>query len=135
RFLREIRIVASLQHPNILGLIDSGATEGLLYYVVPYVEGSPLRVRLAREGELAIDDSVRLLREIAEGLAHAHERGVVHRDVKPENVLFMAGQALRAASGVAKALLDRAPAAGVTAVGMAVGSPGYMAPEAAAGES
>ena len=135
RFLREIRIVASLQHPNILGLIDSGATDGLLYYVMPYVEGSSLRVRLARDGDLALDESVRLLREIAEALAHAHEHGVVHRDVKPENVLFMAGHALLADFGIAKAPGDRARAAELTEVGMAVGSPGYMAPEAAAGAS
>jgi serine/threonine protein kinase len=135
RFLREIRIVASLQHPNILGLIDSGVTDGLLYYVMPYVEGSTLRVRLAREGGLGIDEAVRLLREVAEALAHAHERGVVHRDVKPENVLFMAGHALLADFGVAKALVDRAAAAEATEIGMAVGSPAYMAPEAAAGES
>ena len=133
RFLREIRIVASLQHPNILGLIDSGATDGLLYYVMPYVEGSTLRVRLAREEELAIDESVRLLREIAEALAHAHERGVIHRDVKPENVLFMAGHALLADFGIAKALADRTPATEATQAGMAIGSPGYMAPESAAG--
>lgn len=135
RFLREIRIIASLQHPNILGLIDSGATDDLLYYVMPYVEGSTLRVRLAREGEFAIDESVRLLREIAEALAHAHERGVVHRDVKPENVLFMAGHALLADFGIAKALVDRVPAAEATQVGTVVGSPGYMAPEAVTGES
>ena len=135
RFLREIRIAASLQHPNILGLIDSGATDGLFYYVMPYVEGSTLRIRLARDGELAIDESVRLLREVAEALAHAHERGVVHRDVKPENVLFMAGHALLADFGVAKALADPTSAADVTEAGMAIGSPGYMAPETAAGET
>src|SRR5258708_16121246 len=93
RFHREIRIAARLQHPNILGLIDSGESGRLLYYVMPYVEGSTLRVRLVRDGELPIAEALRILREIAEALAYAHGRAVVHRDLKPENGLFMAGHA------------------------------------------
>jgi serine/threonine protein kinase len=131
RFLREIRIAAGLQHPNILSLIDSGETGSLLYYVMPFVEGSTLRVRLARDGELPIDEALRFLREIADALAYAHGRGIVHRDVKPENVLFMAGHAQLADFGIAKALGDLAAGANSTARGVAVGSPAYMAPEAA----
>jgi serine/threonine protein kinase len=131
RFLREIRIAAGLQHPNILSLIDSGETGSLLYYVMPFVEGSTLRVRLARDGELPIEEALRVLREIADALAYAHGRGIVHRDVKPENVLFMAGHAQLADFGIAKALGDLAAGANSTTRGVAVGSPAYMAPEAA----
>jgi serine/threonine protein kinase len=131
RFLREIRIAAGLQHPNILSLIDSGETGKLLYYVMPYVESSTLRVRLARDGELPIDEALRLLREIADALAYAHGRGIVHRDVKPENVLFMAGHAQLADFGIAKALGDLAAGVNTTAGGVGMGSPAYMAPEAA----
>jgi serine/threonine protein kinase len=135
RFAREIHIAAALQHPNILSLIDSGAAGTLLYYVMPYVEGSTLRARLAREGELPIDEGLRLLREIAEALAYAHGRGIVHRDLKPENVLFMAGHAQLADFGVAKALGDLGVGMAVTEGGVVLGSPGYMAPEAASGDS
>jgi pimeloyl-ACP methyl ester carboxylesterase len=131
RFLREIRIAAGLQHPHILSLIDSGETGNLLYYVMPYVEGSTLRVRLARDGELPIDEALRVLREVSDALAYAHGRGIVHRDVKPENVLFMAGHAQLADFGIAKALGDLAAGMSSTAGGIAVGSPAYMAPEAA----
>src|ERR1700726_1168236 len=133
RFHREIRIAARLQHPNILSLIDSGAAGRLLYYVMPYVEGSTLRVRLVRDGELPIDEALRILREIADALAHAHGRAVVHRDLKPENVLFMAGHAQLADFGIAKALGDLGAGSEVTGGGVAAGSPGYMAPEAVAG--
>ena len=133
RFHREIRIAARLQHPNILSLIDSGAAGRLLYYVMPYVEGSTLRVRLVRDGELPIEEALRILREIAEALAYAHGRAVVHRDLKPENVLFMASHAQLADFGIAKALGDLGAGGEVTGGGVAVGSPGYMAPEAVAG--
>lgn len=135
RFHREIQIAAALQHPNILSLIDSGAAGTLLYYVMPFIEGSTLRARLARDGELPIDEGLRLLREIAEALAYAHSRGIVHRDLKPENVLFMAGHAQLADFGVAKALGDLGVGVAVTAGGVVLGSPGYMAPEAASGDS
>lgn len=133
RFHREIRIAARLQHPNILNLIDSGERGRLLYYVMPYVEGSTLRVRLVRDGELPIDEALRILREIADALGYAHGCAVVHRDLKPENVLFMAGHAQLADFGVAKALGDLGAGSEVTGGGIAVGSPGYMAPEAVAG--
>jgi pimeloyl-ACP methyl ester carboxylesterase len=146
RFHREIRIVASLQHPHILGLIDSGGTGELLYYVMPYVEGNTLRVRLARDGEPPLEEGLRILREIADALSYAHGRGVVHRDVKPENVLFSAGHAQLADFGVAKALGDRGAAGrlvtdgsvtdgSVTEHGSVIGSPGYMAPEAVSGDA
>src|SRR5512135_3919697 len=85
RFLREVAIAAGLTHPHILPLHDSGATDGFLYYVMPFVEGPSLRQRLAREGELPVADAVRILREVADAMAHAHGHGIVHRDLKPEN--------------------------------------------------
>ncbi len=88
RFLREIEIAAQLQHPHILMLIDSGEADGFLYYVMPYVEGESLRAKLAREGELPIADAVRILRDVVDALASAHEHGVVHRDIKPDNVML-----------------------------------------------
>jgi eukaryotic-like serine/threonine-protein kinase len=92
RFLREIRVAASLQHPNVLALYDSGDADGILYYVMPFVEGESLRDRLNREQQLPLHDAVRIVREAAEGLAYAHERGVVHRDIKPENILLQNGR-------------------------------------------
>ena len=91
RFAREIEVAARLQHPHILGLLDSGDIDGFFYYVMPYVEGETLRDRLARSGELPVHEAVRLMGEIAEALAVAHQQGVVHRDIKPENVLLSAG--------------------------------------------
>src|SRR5699024_311457 len=86
RFLSEIRVTASLQHPHILPLFDSGSAGGLLWYVMPYVDGGTLRTRMEREGRLPVDEAVRIAREVADALDHAHARGVVHRDIKPENV-------------------------------------------------
>src|SRR6185503_12615286 len=94
RFLREIQIAARLSHPHILPLFDSGDANGFLYYVMPYVEGESLRARITREGKLPIDDAVRIGIEVAGGLAHAHAQGVVHRDVKPENILLAGGTAV-----------------------------------------
>jgi serine/threonine-protein kinase len=112
RFLREIEITAQLLHPHILTLIDSGEADGLLYYVMPYVEGESLRERLDREGELPVGDGTRILREVVDALAYAHGRGIVHRDIKPENVLLSGSHALVADFGVAKAV---ATASGPTA--------------------
>ncbi|MGE5101603.1 MAG: protein kinase domain-containing protein [Deltaproteobacteria bacterium] len=140
RFLREIRIAAKLTHPNVLGVHDSGEMGGLLYYVMPYVEGETLRQRLTREGALPIGDSVRLIRELSDAMAYAHARGVVHRDLKPENVLLSAGHAVVADFGIAKALAaatqdSSAPLAGLTSTGVAVGTPAYMAPEQVVGDA
>lgn len=134
RFLREIRIVASLQHPHILGLIDSGEADGILYYVMPYVTGESLRTRLAREGELPLGEAVWILREIADAIAHAHGHQIIHRDIKPENVLFSARHALVADFGIARAVTEAATAGPITATGIVVGSPAYMAPEQASSD-
>lgn len=140
RFLREIRFAARLTHPHILGLHDSGNIAGLLYYVMPYVEGESLRTRLGREGALALPDALQLLRELADAVAYAHEHGVVHRDLKPENVLLSGGHAVVADFGIAKAVAAATtsaaqPGSTLTATGMALGTPAYMAPEQAVGDA
>src|SRR5207247_1862786 len=104
RFLREIEIAARLQHPHILTLLDSGEARGLLYYVMPYVEGESLRERLDRERQLPVEEALRLAREVADALDHAHRAGVVHRDIKPENILLQAGHAVVADFGIARAV-------------------------------
>jgi len=140
RFLREITIAARLQSPHILPLLDSGEADGLLYYVMPFVTGESLRDLLARDGALPVSDALRLLREIVDGLAHAHRHGVMHRDIKPDNVLIAERHAMLVDFGVAKALAqgvraaepgDAAAAATLTEVGMSLGTPAYMAPEQA----
>jgi serine/threonine-protein kinase len=131
RFLREIEIAAQLQHPNILPLLDSGEAGGLLYYVMPYVEGQSLRHRLARERELPIHEAVRLTFEIVDALAHAHHRGVVHRDIKPDNVMLSGRHALVTDFGVAKAVSEATGGNTLTSMGVALGTPTYMAPEQA----
>ncbi len=133
RFLREIRIAARLAHPHILPLLDSGDAGGLLYYVTPYVPDGSLRERLRREGRLGVVEAVRIAREIGAALDYAHRQGFVHRDVKPENILFADGHAVLADFGVARACY--APGmAPVTEVGLALGTPEYMSPEQATGE-
>ena len=136
RFLREIHIAAQIHHPHILGLIDSGQADGLLYYVMPYVAGDTLRERIDREGALPIPEAVRLIREIADALARAHKAGVIHRDIKPENVLIEERHALVSDFGVAKALsaANDAAAANRSTAGFSIGTPAYMAPEQAAGD-
>jgi serine/threonine-protein kinase len=131
RFLREIRVAAQLQHPNILGLYDSGVADGLLYYVMPFIEGESLRDRLTREHQLPIEDGVRIVREAAEALHYAHERKIIHRDIKPENILLQGGHALVADFGIAKAV--EAAGQKLTETGMAVGTPHYMSPEQSLG--
>ena len=134
RFIREIEIAANLSHPHILPLFDSGEADGLLYYVMPFVEGEALRERLDREGKLPVAEAVRLTDEIASALSYAHEQGIVHRDVKPENIMLSGGRAVVADFGIGRAL---AAAGGqpLTGTGFAVGTPAYMSPEQAFGEA
>ncbi|HXF94959.1 MAG TPA: protein kinase [Gemmatimonadales bacterium] len=134
RFLREIRIAARLAHPHVLPLIDSGEAEGRLYYVSPYVPEGSLRERLRREGRLPLGEALRIAREVGTALDYAHRQGFLHRDVKPENILFADGQAVLADFGIARAF-RAAAAESVTEVGLALGTPEYMSPEQAAGES
>ncbi|HET9295007.1 MAG TPA: serine/threonine-protein kinase [Gemmatimonadales bacterium] len=134
RFLREIHIAAQLHHPHILGLIDSGEADELLYYVMPYVSGESLRGKIEREGFLTVVESVRLFREVADALARAHKAGVVHRDIKPENILIEERHALVSDFGVAKALSESLGQPGFTNSGLTLGTPSYMAPEQAAAD-
>jgi Tol biopolymer transport system component/tRNA A-37 threonylcarbamoyl transferase component Bud32 len=131
RFTREIEIGAQLQHPHILPLLDSGEAGGFLYYVMPYVEGESLRDRLTRVGELPVHEAVKLLCEIVDALSHAHARGVVHRDIKPDNVMLSGRHALVMDFGVAKAVSEATGRQQLTTAGVALGTPAYMAPEQA----
>jgi serine/threonine-protein kinase len=131
RFLREIRYAARLQHPHILTVLDSGEAAGLLWYAMPYVEGESLRDRLGREVQLDLDDALRIAHEVSEALGYAHEHGVVHRDVKPENILLARNGALVADFGIAKAL-DASGIEKLTETGLSLGTPAYMSPEQAA---
>jgi serine/threonine-protein kinase len=133
RFLREIETIAGLQHPHILGLIDSGEVAGTAYYVMPFVEGESLRDRLGREKQLPIGDAVRIATEVASALDYAHRHGVIHRDVKPENILLHDGAALVADFGIALAA-SKAGGERMTETGMSLGTPQYMSPEQAMGE-
>jgi eukaryotic-like serine/threonine-protein kinase len=133
RFLREIEIAARLSHPNILPLHDSGEATGLLYYVMPYVEGATLREHLDRERNLPLDEAVHIATNVADALMYAHGQGIVHRDIKPENILLTGGQSIVADFGIARAI-DAAGATRLTETGLAVGTPAYMSPEQASGE-
>ena len=134
RFPREIKFVAQFNHPHILSLYDSGEAQGFLFYVMPYVEGESLRDRLAREKQLPVADAIRIMKEVADALAYSHARGVVHRDIKPGNVLLSGRHAVVTDFGVAKAVTASAAKDTMTTVGMAVGTPHYMAPEQAMGQ-
>ncbi|HWA58611.1 MAG TPA: protein kinase [Gemmatimonadales bacterium] len=131
RFLQEIELSARLQHPHILPLYDSGDAGGLLYYVMPFVEGESLRDRLTRDGKVPFDEAVALLREIASALGYAHAQGIVHRDIKPENILLSGGHAVVADFGIARALRVAAGGQQMTGLGFAIGTPAYMSPEQA----
>jgi TolB-like protein len=133
RFLREIEIAARLNHPHILPLYDSGEAAGSLYYVMPYVEGETLRQRLDREKQLPIAEAVRIACEVADGLNHAHRHGVIHRDVKPENILLSGGHAVIADFGIARAISE-AGGNRLTETGIALGTPAYMSPEQGMGQ-
>src|SRR5215471_18149142 len=137
RFLAEIRVTANLQHPNILALFDSGEArvhdENLLFSVMPYVDGESLRARLTREKQLPVDEAVRIALAAAHALQYAHERGVIHRDVKPENILLQAGQPVIADFGIALAVTN-AGGTRLTQTGISLGTPQYMSPEQATAE-
>jgi serine/threonine-protein kinase len=128
RFLREIRITARLQHPHILPLYDSGSAAELLYYVMPFVEGETLRERFDREGALALAESLRIAREVADALDHAHRHDVIHRDIKPENILLAESHAFVADFGIARAV-DAAGTRNLTEAGLLIGTAMYMSPE------
>ncbi len=134
RFFREIQVAARLQHPHILPLHDSGEAGGFLYFVMPYVEGESLRERLARVGELPVHDAVKILVEVVDALAYAHQQGVVHRDIKPDNVMLSGRHALVTDFGVAKAVSEATGRQQLTTAGVALGTPSYMAPEQAAAD-
>ena len=131
RFLREVEIAARLNHPHIVSMHDSGDNDGVLYYVMPFVEGESLTQRLAREGQLPVADALRIARQVSDALAHAHKRGIIHRDIKPGNIMLSEGHALVADFGIARAL--RSGATAITTAGLAIGTPHYMSPEQATG--
>jgi Tol biopolymer transport system component len=133
RFLAEIKVTANLQHPNLLPLFDSGEADGLLFYVMPFVEGESLRARLEREKQLPVDEAVRIGVAIANALDYAHSHGVIHRDLKPENILLQAGQPVIADFGIALAV-SKAGGNRITQTGLSLGTPQYMSPEQATGD-
>jgi serine/threonine-protein kinase len=133
RFLSEIKTTAKLQHPHILPLLDSGAADGLLYYVMPYITGETVRARLERERQLPVDDALRIARAVGDALQYAHEQGIIHRDIKPENILLQGGHALVADFGIALAV-QTAGGQRMTQTGLSLGTPQYMSPEQAVGE-
>jgi serine/threonine-protein kinase len=133
RFVREIRLAARLQHPHILPLFDSGETNGLLWYTMPFVAGESLRTRLTRVGRLPVAEALEIARAVGSALDYAHRQGVVHRDIKPENILLHEAGVLVADFGIARAV-DAAGPQGLTVTGFVLGTPAYMSPEQAAGE-
>ena len=135
RFLREIKLTAALQHPHILPLFDSGQVPetGLVFYVMPFIEGESLRERLLREQQLSLPDALQIVREVADALAYAHDLGLVHRDIKPENIMLSRGHALVADFGIARAITAAKEGDKLTGTGMAIGTVDYMSPEQAVG--
>ena len=133
RFLAEIQVTASLQHPNLLPLFDSGEADGLLFYVMPYVEGETLGARLEREKQLPVEEAVRIATAVASALDYAHRHSVIHRDLKPGNILLHEGQPLVADFGIALAV-SRAGGNRITQTGLSLGTPQYMSPEQATGD-
>ena len=133
RFVVEIKTTASLQHPHILPLFDSGTADGFLYYVMPYVEGETLRDKLNRETQLGIDEAVKIATEVADALDYAHRHGVIHRDIKPENILLHDGRPMVADFGIALAV-SAAAGGRMTETGLSLGTPHYMSPEQATAE-
>ncbi len=134
RFLREIRLTAQLQHPHILTLIESGEADGFLYYVMPFVEGESLRDHLRREGQLPLDEALRITRVVASALDFAHGHGVIHRDIKPENIMLHEGEPMVADFGIALAV-STAGQERLTETGISLGTPAYMSPEQTSGEA
>jgi serine/threonine-protein kinase len=130
RFVVEIRTTAALQHPHILPLFDSGTADGFLYYVMPFIEGETLRARLDRETQLGVDEAIRIACDVADALDYAHRHGVVHRDVKPENILLHDGRPVVADFGIALAV-SAAAGGRMTETGLSLGTPHYMSPEQA----
>jgi tetratricopeptide (TPR) repeat protein len=135
RFRREIQLVARLQHPHIVPLLTSGQAGDLLYYTMPFVEGESLRNRLDHQGELPVAETIRLLTEVARALSYAHQHGIVHRDIKPGNILLAQGEAQVADFGIAKALAESVESEALTSSGLALGTPLYMAPEQGLGDT
>ena len=134
RFRREILLAAKLQHPHVVPLLTAGASGDLLYYVMPFIEGESLRAKLAREGELPVAETVRILKDVLDALSYAHEQGIIHRDIKPDNVMIARRHAVVTDFGVAKAVQSSTGESSLTSLGVALGTPAYMSPEQAAAD-